>query len=324
MRSLQRRFQRLSHVLAMSLLAVLVSACATQRSPSQVDSVLRSALRSASELHASGMDPEATLIVKAVAAVDPDYPGLEELDAFLDPAFREHWERGYLGMNKRLRPQVERSFAKQALLYLPDRILDLLDVFTLGAHLGLGFYGDHHVTRGLQLAWGARATGGAGLHDNRSLGFKSQSEGGLTVISSGGHTWAQALMGTSGIHGFAGDTLGAHRPTDLIYQEARDYWAVGMSVTGFILGFEADLHPVQLADFFAGWVGIDFLNDDWAKTRNLRLNRTDQRMLAELWQVRGDEDTLTAYHDARKAGKVGHGAWFEPDTDLPASPEKKR
>ena len=56
-------------------------------------------------------------------------------------------------MNKRLRPQVERSFAKQALLYLPDRILDLLDVFTVGAHLGLGFYGDHHVTRGLQLAW---------------------------------------------------------------------------------------------------------------------------------------------------------------------------
>ena len=47
-----------------------------------------------------------------------------------------------------------------------------------------------------------------------------------------------------------------HKPTDAIYQEARDYWAVGVSATGFILGVEADFLPCQCAYFFAGWVGI--------------------------------------------------------------------
>ena len=197
-------------------------------------------------------------------------------------------------------------------------------MFTAGLHMGAGLYSDHHVTRGLQLAWGTRATGGLGLHEARSLGFKSQSEAGLTVISSGAHTLARGLMGTSGIRAFAGDTAGVHKPGAPIYQEARDYWAVGVSATALIFGVEADLHPVQLADFFAGWVGVDFLNDDWAKTRNLKLARPDQLALAELWEVRGDEDTLTAYHDARKAGKVGNDPWFESDSDVPASPKRQR
>ena len=105
----------LTCVFAVALLALVVGGCATQRTPGQVDFLLRGALRSASELHVGGRDPEATLFVKAIAAVDPDYPGLEELEAFLDPAFADQMERGYLGMNRRLRPRVERSFSKQAL-----------------------------------------------------------------------------------------------------------------------------------------------------------------------------------------------------------------
>ena len=49
---------------------------------------------------------------------------------------------------------------------------------------------------------------------------------------------------------------------DAVYQGDRDYWAVGARATALVVGAEARVHPLELADALAGFVFIDFLRAD--------------------------------------------------------------
>ena len=295
--------------LTLTLLAcasLLLAACAN-RPPDRIEELLSQALRAAESHHEFENDPEATVLVDAIHSVDPQFPGLLELRDELDPAARLDMRRSWLGMNRKLRPEIRRPVWAQALLWLPDRVLDLMDVVSFDVHFGLGAYADAHVTRAVQVAGGMRTTGGIGLHDHRSLGLKSQAEAGLTAIAVGAHSYGGGLVGTSGARAATGSAVGLHRPNDSLYQSFRDYWAVGGSVTAVIIGGEAELHPVQLVDFLAGWVGLDLLRDDFRHTRSLRLDGVDRQLMAELWNVKQSPELLTAYHEAKQRGELAHG-----------------
>jgi hypothetical protein len=199
---------------------------------------------------------------------------------------------------------------------------------TVGVHFGPGAFADGHVTRALQVGAGFRTTGGLGVHDHRSLGMKSQAEAGLTLIALGAQSYAGALMGTTGTRSSSDSAKGLHRPSAPLYQELRDYWAIGASGTAAIFGVEVDFHPLQLADFLAGIVGVDFLNDDLAHTRSLKLDAVDNRLLADIWRVRSSTSTLEAYRESRHSGALSRnrrgppapsGGWAEgsqrPDPD---------
>lgn len=301
--------------------ALLLSACAS-RAPYQVEELLRQALRAAETHHEFDHDPEAAVLLEAIHAVDPAFPGARELEEDLAADAREGLERSLLGMNRRARPPVERSPSARALLWLPDRLLDLLDIVTLGVHLGPGAFADVHVTRALQTVGGFHSTGGLGLHDFRSLGMKSQAEAGLAAIFVGTHAYGGSLLGTSGSHAATAESIGLHRPMAPLYQELRDYWAVGASATAGICGFEVDLHPLQLADLFAGFAGLDFLNDDLAHTRGLRLDSVESKLLAELWRVESSPKALAAYREAREAGLLSSGVPLAPAPE-PSPPGRK-
>jgi hypothetical protein len=272
-----------------------------------VEHLLSRGLAAARKHHASAQDAEAALMINAVAAIDDEYPGLEALRSDLDPDVLTSMNRGWLGMNRKLRPAASRPIPLRVLLYLPDRVLDLMDVVTVGVHFGLGAFVDAHATRAMQLAGGFRSTGGLGLHDQRSLGMKAQAEAGLTVVAAGGQSYVGGLIGTSGALGGFDSTAGLHQPGDRLYQEFRDYWAVGASATALMVGFEADLHPIQLVDFLTGFVGIDLLHDDFAHTRGLSLGPADPTLLAEIWQLRRSRGSLDAYLDARRSGVLLDG-----------------
>ncbi len=256
-------------------------------------------MSAASSRHAEGLHAEAAVMLDAVEGVDDQYPGLTELQESIDPAIRASMQRGPLGMNSKLRPGVKRSGVVRVLLYLPDRILDLMDVATVGVHFGPGVFLDSHLTRGLQASGGFRSTGGLGLHEHRSLGFKAQAEAGLTVVAVGAQSYGGTLLGTSGVKGSADSMLGLHSPSARLYQDFRDYWAIGASATAAFIGFEFDLHPVQLVDLLAGFVGVDFLNDDLGRTRSLELDAVEPTLLAEMWKVQRSRSALEAYRAAR-------------------------
>jgi len=275
--------------------AFVATGCASAIHPEQVDAFLSQSIVAAERYHKSNLDTEAALLIDAVANIDPDYPGLRELDGRLAPEARSGMDRGFLGMNRKLRPRVERPTAQRVLLWLPDRLLDLMDVATFGVHLGPGAFGDWHFTRALQASGGFRATGGVGLHEHRSLGLKSQSEAGLNVLAMGAQAYGGALIGTSGVWSGSDSMAGMHRPDMRLYSDLRDYWAIGTSATAAIIGFEVDLHPLQLADFFAGLFLVDFLNDDFAHTRGLKIGGIDEQLLVQLARIQRSPETLSEY-----------------------------
>jgi hypothetical protein len=265
------------------------------------------------------MDPEAAVLLEAILAVDADYPGARELESDLGAGAREGLERSLLGMNRRPRPHIARSGWSRALLWLPDRLLDLLDVVTLGVHLGPGAFADAHVTRGFQFVGGFHSTGGVGLHDYRSLGLKTQAEAGLTVIAVGSHAYGGSLVGTTGTHAATDAAVGLHRPMAPLYQGFRDYWALGVNATAAIVGVDVDFHPLQLADFVAGFAAVDFLNDDLAHTRGLKLDAVESELVAELWGTWSSEATLGAYLEARDAGTLPSGRRPGPAPGQPSA-----
>ena len=87
--------------------SALASACMS--TPTEVDELLARAIQTAGSLHERELDHEAALFLEVVEVVDPDYPGLLEIDTDLDPAVRERMVRNALGMNRAMRPPAERS-----------------------------------------------------------------------------------------------------------------------------------------------------------------------------------------------------------------------
>lgn len=299
--------------------ALLLAACASPRPPDQVDELLRQSLRAAEAHYEFDRLPEAAVLLEAILAVDADYPGARELESDLGFEALEGLERSLLGMNRRIRPPVTRPGWCRALLWLPDRLLDLLDVVTFGVHLGPGAFADAHVTRGFQFLGGFHSTGGLGLHDYRSLGLKTQAEAGLTVVAFGSHAYGGALVGTTGTHAATDASAGLHRPMAPLYQGFRDYWALGVNATAAIVGVDVDFHPLQLADFVAGFAAVDFLNDDLAHTRGLELDAVESELIAELWGAWSSEATLEAYREARDAGTLPSGRRPEPVPEPPSA-----
>jgi hypothetical protein len=143
-----------------------------------------------------------------------------------------------------------------------------------------------------------------GWHTKRSLGLLGKAEAGLSAVAAGAQTYNAAQVGTSGIQAGAYHQAGLHRPTDPLYQEMRDYWAVGADATVIFLGLSWDVHPVELFDFVGGFFLKDFLNDDLSSTHGLRLTKDDKRHIRRVLDIiRTHREELELYHKAKEASR---------------------
>jgi hypothetical protein len=280
----------------------LALGCATARvPPAEVRATLDEAVAAAHGHAEVGDDAEAADLLDAVLRIDPEHAGARGLRAALPAGIRGVTSHPWLGSNFARRPSAERPPLARALLFLPDRLLDLLDVASFDVHVGSGLYADVHATRALQVAGGFRSTDGLGWHDHRSLGSLGRSESGVTVVAVGAHALDARLAGTSGVVRGSDAIAGLHRPDADLYQRFRDYWAVGASVTLLLLGLDVDLHPVELADFALGWATLDVLHDDLAATRSPRFTERDRALLARLADMARSEETVSLYRERRGA-----------------------
>jgi hypothetical protein len=89
-------------------------------------------------------------------------------------------------------------------------------------------------------------------------------------------------VGTHGAHEKSFSAAGLQRPSGYIYQHERDYWGIGGKVIALVVGAEAELHPLELADALAGLLFIDFLRDDVGHTRGLDLSGADEEAMNSL------------------------------------------
>ena len=264
---------------------VFVAACASPPPAHELERLVDDALHSAEGHERTGNHLEAMELTRAVQLVDADNPLAREIQDRLPPDLDEIYAHTLLGANFARRAPVERSTTAKVLFYPIDRILDLVDVITVDLHVGLGAYANFHWTRAAQVGLGLRGVGGLGWHDRRSLGVLTQADSGITLVALGAEAAAGLAAGTSGVYSYTETLAGLHRPSAKNYQEFRDYWAIGGALSLIFWGADFDFHPVQVGDFFAGWAGIDFLNDDFARTRGLRLTRLERSNVRRLYEA---------------------------------------
>jgi hypothetical protein len=276
-------------------------ACAaTTYSPSVVETTLDDALVSAQAHHEAGRPVEAAQLLEPLLEIDPGHPGARELRDALGPDVEHLFDHPYLGSNFAKRPKTDRPIAARLLLYLPDRLLDLTDILSLDVHLGLGAFANLHFTRAGQLGVGVRGVGGVGWHDHRSLGFQGQAESGIALPGIGAQAFSGGVAGTSGAFAAADASAGVHRPSGRLYQQLRDYWAVGAGFTAGPAGVDFDLHPIELADFLVGIAGVDLLHDDFAQTRGLALTRRERTLLGSLAEIQRSPESIEVYRAASR------------------------
>jgi hypothetical protein len=131
--------------------------------------------------------------------------------------------------------------AWQVLVYLPNRLFDLTDVVRVQVRAGPGWAVGARATRLMPVFLGGYKATWVGLPGPRGraslpLPFGIQSQTGLT--------FGPSLTGNSQSPNYGRGELGG---------EAQAY----------ILGFNVGFDVVELADFFAGFAGVDFSHDDF-------------------------------------------------------------
>jgi hypothetical protein len=295
----------------LGVLVALLAACSSPPPPTGVERIVRKSVRTMQQLEAEGLDAEAVVIAMAIVTVDPQRA---EARKVLEAHPPDLFERGLAGANVRLRRRIEPSWFRRAGLYLPDRIMDLFDTLSIDLHFGPGLFVDVHATRAASFVIGGRSVAGVGRYFDHSFGFQSQSQASGFVVY-GGEVYVGSRLGFTGV--LVGNWVidGVPSPNDRLYQDFRDYWAIGFATTAVFVGVDSDIHLYQIWDFFAGFVGFDPARDDWATTDALKLGSIDRELIQSLGKVAQSHSALQAYQ-----------SWLAlddstPPAEGPSSPE---
>jgi hypothetical protein len=263
--------------------------------PQRVAEILDHSIAAAQAHVQASQDFEAAQLLMAVDRIDPQLPVAAPPRAHIPDELLRREHPTALGSNVAYRPPVDRSLAGRILLYLPDRLLDLFDIVSFEMRSGLGGGADVHITRAAQLGLEAGYSFSLGWFDHRALGGRYQV---FSEAALGPQASRYLLIGgasTAGLELVNDQSSGTETPYLPLYQEFRDYWAVGASAMLLSYGAAFDLHLVEVADFLAGFATIDFLRDDLARTRGLRLSHRDKELLKRLHEVESSPEMLDAY-----------------------------
>ncbi len=272
--------------LGLFLAAVLLGACATQRSEEQVANLVRRTVDASRSHYQAGRLGEAAVLLRAVERVAPDDAGVVALSVEIGPEARRLVQSGRLGMNRRPRTRVERSVPERIALYPIDRLADLVDLVSFDVGVALGGAIRLHVTRAFQGGFGMGWQYGVGLVQPRILGVQQEVEIGVAALNYAQFRVSGRRSGMTGpVATGSADTTGASTPDGGLYQDYRDYWSVGAGVRVGVVGANLAVHPVQLLDFLLGFVLIDIGNDDYATRRPLDLSAAERRALIQLNEV---------------------------------------
>ncbi len=163
------------------------------------------------------------------------------------------------GFNVKAEGVVDKVF-----LYVPNRVIDLFDVFSLNIGVGPTVRLDLRATRAFQFGGGIGATAKAIKAYNRQYGGALED----------GWNWEFTCVGAEDTERTATSRWvkeywehyeGFCSPEQRIYdfwEGARDYWALGFSVGAGLVEVDFYLHPIDIVDFFTSCLFIDIKGDD--------------------------------------------------------------
>ncbi len=150
-----------------------------------------------------------------------------------------------------------------AALYLPNRVLDCIDVFTVNVGAGPMAEAQLMATRAVNGGFGVGKAYMMYWDYNRQFGFGTQSGFWWSLVCIGEEDW-QREGATSLVRDYRESVSGIQLPRERNYRwpdGERDYWQIGGALGGLIVG-ELYIHPVEIADLVLGFFLIDIKNDD--------------------------------------------------------------
>lgn len=246
-------------------------------------------------IHQKKYDQAAQLLVY-LRHIRPNDPQIEELLQKLPSDIRAATDvPNWMGVSRALRVPESPPWWKRVLWYLPDRFGDFLEIFSFRLSIGVAAGGGVWFTRGAQ----ATAFAGYEIISTEVPSLKYMRWGATPALRAevGALAFGAAYV-TGGHHEAAGmrpyyvsadRALWLHSPTDPLYSRYRDYYAVGGEAHLFFFGLTAEIHLLEIWDFFAGWILLDPLNDDRATTRSMeRLGRTYDGYLNKMLEAASD------------------------------------
>jgi len=160
------------------------------------------------------------------------------------------------------------GFLHKLLFYLPNRVLDVTDIFSAGVmvptvpkNFFAGFvHVNAHATRAIQLGAGytnENIAVGKGYKRRFLPRFTEQYE-----LSAGPVTICKHVV-SGGNDSVDFKKVGMLLPTDEPFAKGRmDYWGVGAEATALIVGVKAEVHPVEVFDAVLGFLFLDLAGDD--------------------------------------------------------------
>ncbi len=227
----------------------------------------------AAKLEKEGRIEEALLIAQIVKGYEPDNKViqsiLEKANTVDEPSIQAN---DWLGFNKSKRAKLKNVQVWERILwYIPDRIADFFDIFsvtiTTGPHWGASVW----VTRAGQVTAFGGGSVGLGYFQKRNIGVRAEAVGEIGVGPIVPTLIGGGRAGSNGLDFILTKDI-FHKPSDDLYEHYRDYWGVGAKVGFAFIGLEIEIHPVEIYDLTTGLFLYDPANDDFATTRYLRIN----------------------------------------------------
>ena len=152
---------------------------------------------------------------------------------------------------------------EKLVFYIPNRLIDALDTFSVNLGAGLVAQARLMCTRAIDVGAGWGTTAKLYKSHNRQYGVGIEEMWYYSLISIGEEHYSM-LNNSAWVDNYVEMRSGVPDPTVRTYdffKGPRDYWAIGGSL-GFLIDGDLYLHPLEIADFVLGFLLIDIKEDD--------------------------------------------------------------
>lgn len=161
-------------------------------------------------------------------------------------------------------PARGNDFLEKVALYIPNRLIDALDLFSFSLGVGPVIEARLMGTRFVDVGAGASLFCYKFYKNyNRQYGLGVEEGWYWSFIFVGEERYSM-LSSTSLVDKYAEDRAGIPDPTTRTYdffEGSRDYWAIGGAL-GFLVDGDLYVHPMEWVDFALGFLTIDIKGDD--------------------------------------------------------------
>lgn len=261
----------LRFLLSVSLL-LLVCSCARRPSPDVYQRSYDFVKQSAERNVQSGEYGKAyylTSILLDASPRDLEVMAIQDRALVGDPSLKRLDRRETLGRNRPLRTSSGASVPGKVLLWPVNLITDLLDIVTIEVGVGIGAGAKAQVTEpvsaGAQFSLGQTMLGFQTRHPSVRAAFENY----LDIFPFEIRALSEASYGTFGASAVNHGGTGFKVPSDRLYMNRRDYYAIGAEVLAGIPAAKVQVHPLQLYDWLLGLIFVDPMMDNVGSSKSI-------------------------------------------------------